>query len=692
MASNFPSIPRVTGDTDDDISIHLYNKVGPSRPLPHRNFDEDILDILQEDEDDLDANSAIDFNKKYQLYQSTGQLADDEEYPSDEYDVDTEVEDDRDENAAFKESINKSRPKEKPPVPSIFEEFSNVKKSANNAFKAKSMANFFTNGFTNGINNRIVLFSLWFVLLLAFVGFLFSSRSRDSLPIQLPVNSESFTSTFKSITSKLSYLESATDKLSEKQAALESNQNLMASNLNKKFEVISSKFQEIESTLVDSRSFKNLYKEFDDMKTSVSSIIENSDPNQLETKLNFVSKKLNELSDISSSMESIKSEILTKLLDQLPERIPIYIKDKKVHFIPEFQKFLYSFIEKYNQENPVLDDETKKKLQLGSAGGNGNINKGKLETYLKNKFDENNKEIWAKLTNLIDDLTIVNNSTDTKLFEKNANHLLLDNLLDIFSKGSVKINYADYNLGARILGFLTSLGGSESSSKPLARRVFLGWYDYLKSPNNWNYNANNVLVDGGKIWECLSNQCSIGIRLFNPVILTDIIVKSGTFDPSEFSAPVGVSLYIKPKYQDKVGEVLKVISTFNDDSEVEDTNKYLKKFVKVKSFKLNPAKSINHLKLPVNLINLKVPVRDIYLKLTCAPGKNCAIFNTKVYGITEYNTYKFSNDVDLMVEKLKLQENVEEEEEEEEENSDEYIYEREFESNAEILGDDELLW
>lgn len=682
MASKFPSIPRVTGDTDDDTSIHLYNKVGPSRPLPHRNFDEEILDILREDEDDLDTNSTSDFNKKFQLYQSTGQLVDEEEYSSDEYDVDTEVEDDRDENAAFKESINKLRPKEKPTVPSIFEEFSNIKKSANNSLKVSPGTHFFTNGFSS----RIVLFSLWLVLLLAFVGFLFSSRSSDSLPIQLPVNSESFTSTFKSITSKLSHLELATDKLTEKQAALESNQNLMASNLNKKFEVISSKFQEIESSLVDLRSFQNLYKEFDDMKTSVSSIIENSDPNQLETKLNSVTKKLNELSDISSSMESIKSEILTKLLDQLPERIPIYIKDKKVHFIPEFQKFLYSFIEKYNQENPVLDEELKKRLQLESAGSNGNINKGKLETYLKNKFDENNKEIWGKLTNFIDDLTIVNNSTDTKLFEKNANHLLLDNLLDIFSKGSIKINYADYNLGARILGFLTNLGGSESSFKPLSRRILLGWYDYLKSPKNWNYNANNVLVDGGKTWECLSNQCSIGIRLFNPVILTDIIVKSGTFDPSEFSAPVEVSLYIKPKNQDKVGEVLKVISTFNGDSEVEETNKYLKKFVKVKSFKLNPAKSINHLKIPVNLINLKVPVRDMYLKLTCVSGKNCAIFNTKVYGITEYNTYRFSNDVDLMVEKLKLQESVQEEE------NDEYIYENEFETSAEILGDDELLW
>lgn len=117
-------------------------------------------------------------------------------------------------------------------------------------------------------------------------------------------------------------------------------------------------------------------------------------------------------------------------------------------------------------------------------------------------------------------------------------------------------------------------------------------------------------------------------------------------------------------------------------------NKFLTKFINVKNFKLEPSKAINILKLPINLINLKIPIRDIYLKLNCPSGTKCGLYNVKIYGINEYNSYKFTQELDLIT--ARLQEEIQEEELNNDGNSYE---ETEFiENNGEILGDDELYW
>lgn len=543
MSSFFPKLPRVTGDTDDDVSIHLYNNVGPARPLPKRKssiYDEEVLKILEEDEDEGEVEE---FNKLFKIFKETGKSGLDREVDigdSDilDYDDETEVEDE-DDLAAFKEQINRT-----------YKDREEKKKGSGSGAgtgskdtPTKSKATTNTRGTTGAPSVAVIKYFLY-VLLGIGVALLCAVYFGSEIAPTVPHTGEG--GEIRSLSSKLTKLELQADIMSQKQSVLEINQNKLTTSSNEKFEEIVQRFQKIDKSLKNSDNFQRLQAEFLKLNTSVNSVLENSDPNQLETKLNQVTKRLNELSEIGGNVEQLKTDILRRLLDQLPERIPVYIKDKKLHFIPEFHRFLTSFIERYNEDNPIWEREEFKKVIDTGKGGDSSISKGELENYLHAKFASNNKFLWGKLTAFIDELTLNVNSTTpasgNHIFTNGANQILLDNLLTTFAKGSLKINYADYNLGARILGFLTKSSPDDSPSTSFARKIFLGWYDYLSSPKEWNFNANNILIDGGKSWECNSNECSVGIRLFNPIILSDIIVK-GIPQELGFFLPHRVSLF-----------------------------------------------------------------------------------------------------------------------------------------------------
>lgn len=618
----------MTGDTDDDASVHLYKRVGPSMPPASHSAtnNQRIIDILNEGDDKR--LYSRDYNSEFRIFQQTGNVVGLSE-PESEYDDDTEVEDADDSVNAINSKISNAAPA------------LTLRARAHPDAAITQPRGWFASSRTSrlfiGVASSLLLVVVVLVLALSQTSTAISGLTTITLA------------------NKIRNLEATTFQLAEKHKALEVSQSSLTASLNAKFDVISAEFRNMKASLLDSHQYESLHNEFENLKESVALVLHHSDPKGLESQLNKVTKELDKLSRIGSDIEHIKQDILNTLLGQLPDMIPIYVKDKKLHFIPEFQRFLYSFIEKYNHENPIWDNE-ELVAALRSHAGEETLAKDQLEQFLKTKMDANNKAIWSKVTELVENLSLADQGNAT--LARATNQVLLDNLLDVFAQGSVKLNYADYNLGARILGFLTRLAPESGvrRNKSLARKVFLGWYDYIKGPKEWKYNANNVLLDGGDYWECLANECSIGIRLFTPVIATDLIVKGASLtqpDTGMLSSPSKISLFIKPKNPHQVEPVQKLLSAFSDAGSLDTSHdKYLSKFINVKTFDLNPMSSVNQLRLPISLVNMRVPIRDMYLQIHCEEGSRCAVFNIRVYGISEHNAYKLTNDVSLMAEKL----------------------------------------
>lgn len=720
--SGFPKVPLVVGDTDDDASIHLQSRVGPARPLPNKQnsfnpHDEEILKILNEVDDELDAG--YDFNKQFAIFQKSGSIPNEIEFSDNDSDADTQVEsaneyeeeiNEKQENRYYpnihrEEEILGDRYGEKEhrdesdkqkPNKSLFEEFKKARESTH-PFMETTQTNYKKYALF-----ALMSFSVTCIVLLIYQREIIFHPVIIDKPIE---NYYEINSKFGNLENRVNKLTLFAEDLSKKQENLIQKHEMLSANINEKFDLVSDRFGKINSNIISLHQFDSLLKEFTALKARVSESEPYTNP---EPKLLEITEKLNKLSKISDNIESVKTSILKEFSATLPEKVPVYIKDNKIHYIPEFHKYIYNFIDNYQKEKNftthvswdqfLRENEDNMNNHINSIMKKTNllnISKEKLEYFLQKKINENNKQIWEKYNNLIDNLNIVhNNSTSiAKNFEKSTNTILLDNLLEIFAKGSNKVNYADYKLGSRILGFLTSTSmsstGSQTSHKSLPRRIFLGWFDYLNSsgvhkPKNWKYNANNVLIDGGNYWHCESNECSIGLRLSNPVILTDLIFKNPPID--SIKSPSFVSIYIKPTNPEQVNELIEYLQNLKFDIAKTNGQKYLKKFYKIKEVSLDPDKPINHVKLPVSLVNLKIPIKDIYVQLKSNSGIT-GLYNLKAYGISEFNSYKYNQEFELLVDKLS---ELDENEEPITNNID--INSFIDENHSDILGDDEILF
>lgn len=718
--SGFPKVPLVVGDTDDDASIHLQSRVGPARPLPtkQRSFsshDKEILKILNEVDDELEAE--YDFNKQFNIFQKSGSIPNDIEFSDNDSDADTQVEsaneyedennkqenryypniyrdevipDNKYEEYEFREEKEKQKPNK-----SLFEEFKRARENTH-PFMESSKTNY----------KKYALFALMSFSVTCIVLLIYQREVVfHPVVIDKPIeNYYEINSKFDNLENRVNKLSLFAEDLSKRQEDLVQKHEVLSASINEKFDLVSDRFSKIDSSVINLNQFDNLWKEFTALKAKVSDSEPYINP---EPKLLEISEKLNKLSKISDNIESVKSNILKEFSATLPEKVPVYIKDNKIHYIPEFHKYIYNFIDNYQKEKNLTtniswdqflrDNENNMNSHINSIIKKTNllnISKEKLENFLQKRINENNKQIWEKYNNLIDNLNVVNSNSTliAKNLEKSTNTILLDNLLEIFAKGSNKVNYADYKLGSRILGFLTTTSTSstrsEISQKSLPRRIFLGWFDYLNSsgvhkPKNWKYNANNVLIDGGNYWHCESNECSIGLRLSDPVILTDLIFKNPPVEG--IKPPSYVSIYIKPRNSEQVKELKGYLQNKFDISQPSD-QKYLKKFYKIKEVSLDSNKPINHVKFPVSLVNLKIPVKDIYIQIR-SNGGITGLYNLKAYGISEFNSYKYNQEFELLIDKLS---ELDENEESVTNNVD--IDNLIDENDSDILGDDEILF
>ncbi|KAK6200171.1 uncharacterized protein RJT21DRAFT_41539 [Scheffersomyces amazonensis] len=488
-----------------------------------------------------------------------------------------------------------------------------------------------------------------FLILIYQKGFNYSENGSPTYHINTRLQKETANSINK--------LLEITNKLENRQEFIENNHQSDLAAINSKFDFINNKFDSIETSIQETS------KQIKDFKQVVS--------NTKVTNINTNSTSVEELrSFIVENLSSIKQEILNDLLESLPQLIPVYIKHDKIHFSSQFHKYLYNFIDKYMENNP--NNQT---LQLNHSNNNDTLTnksylkKDELERYLDKRFLFNNKFIIDKFNNLVDNLNLAassnTNSTEDSftVLKESTNKLLLNQLLEIFSQGSVKVNYADYSIGARILGFLTR-SNLKSKSTSNAYKLFFGWYDYLQSKHYWKYSANSALLDNDQYWTCQStseNPCSVGIRLSNSIILTDLIIDFSTIDTQEdFEGEI--SVWIKPNNY-KLGEkLLKYLTDLKfSDSTVRSTDKYLRKFFKVKKFNViqtfdreGKTNRLKHIKMPISMINLGVPTRDIYIEFrgTSTNIANYEISNIKAYGITELNANRYDKQFSLVIDKM----------------------------------------
>lgn len=700
--TGFPRVPpQIRGDTDDEASIHLYAQVGPAKPLPNKRKTADlqILKVLNEWENNelsgIRDPQTEKFLRGFNEFAASGNIV---EFSESEDENDNDSADDSDatvhsaanqsSHAKTFESLKRNRTTshEKFPLETEANPFRDdnpeVSGEVNTSLEAQKTASY---------TNLAIAFSILFLVISVYFALRTTQVAKSNTPV---ANFGTLVSRFTAVEGQIQDLSQLAQGLSSRQDTVESKYDALMGSLNKKFDIISTKFSELDTSLNNNSRFQLLTQGFADLKLKVDSFEVLSNPELLDPKLNEISLKLSQLSEVNTNLESIKSALLKELLDSLPSKVPVYIKNKKIHYIPEFHKYLYSFIDSYYNEHSqnvtwdkfIAANEINIKNYVSTAvkdSGILSVNRESVERFINKKLTENNELIWSELNNVIDNLNVGDHNSTA--FSIPANKVLLDSILDVFAKGSVKVNYADYKLGARVLGFLTKTGDLDPL-KSLVRKAFLGWYDYLnsnglKSPTQWKYNANNALVDGGEIWQCEENQCSIGIRLFSPVILTDFVFKGPENAPDDYSAPSSVSIYVKPKNPRQVSLLKEYLAKFKVNFKTTSNNRYSKKFIKVKEAKLDSQKAVNQVKFPVSLINMRIPVKDIYIEIHSRGKKPTGLFNIKAFGISEYSSYKYSEEFNSLLDKR----------EEQDSEPAEYDFE-DFGAGSEVLGDDEMLF
>ncbi|SGZ57464.1 CIC11C00000003543 [Sungouiella intermedia] len=630
--AGFPKVPLIRGDTDDDASIHLHTHVGPARPLSKRNYDRQIIDILNRgplrsssDEDLLleldDLNAQF---EHYSKHRRPSFYSDGEE---------TEVEDAPDKVHTGERESLKRRPAPKSSIKSWLE----------------ADLGLWIVGFVVGN------------LLLVLIPFLLRKFTNQVVP-----DLSSVSKRIDLIGNKVDVLDDITQALSNQADSLESKQRAFITSITHKIDTISQRFESVNEEIGTS-ILESLQGEIDAYKKKVDTMeVLFSDSEKLEADLAVVSHKLSQLSTISEDFNAFKNDIISSLASELPSHVPVYIKDNKIHYLPEFQSFLHAFIEKFMAKkgsssdfadhSSKLDMMVKKQVSkdLGDTVASL-VSKEELMSILNKRLNETNEALMTKLNSILDEIDLSGNISRIDVAHA-TNKVMLDNLVDIVSKGSVKMNFADYKNGARILGFLTSTGRDSYKQKSVIRRIFLGWYDYfdshgLRSPQNLKYNANNLLKDMGSYWVCETNRCNFGVRLSSPVILTDFIFKNPSQSNLGISLPTRASIYIKPSKKSQVALIENCLKrTKPEFLAAGKDNKYLTKFFKIQEVALD-TKPVQHIKLPVSLVNQKILAKDIYIELSSRDGCT-GLYNLKVYGLTEFNSLAYAEQFESILDNL----------------------------------------
>lgn len=333
--------------------------------------------------------------------------------------------------------------------------------------------------------------------------------------------------------------------------------------------------------------------------------IASRDQNELQTFQDLLFNKSSNKHKMSEVFKLFEEQLTGSVIRQLPYHVPVIINDQKIQYSSEFANFIRNLTTQYDQnKNEDYLSNTRNCLEAVSSWN-----------CLKNQMDEQISSQFAQTY----DLLLYEVRSLFKEFEER--HALPSEIpLSVNrSEGLIQSNFADYRLGARILGYLTTTSPSWKTTRPFYRKLLFGLYDYfnshgIKNPNTLQLNANNVLSDNDLSWQCEAVTCTIGVRLSYPVFLTHLLLR---FPPDKKAQTnTTLSVFVKPKRKQYIKQLLEVSE--NEDMLIEhndhSNNPYLTKFVKVHVSQLNLSKPLHFISLPRNFVNLNIPVKDIYLE------------------------------------------------------------------------------
>lgn len=339
-----------------------------------------------------------------------------------------------------------------------------------------------------------------------------------------------------------------------------------------------------------------------------------------------------------STLDRINSNIedLIKSLPTADTEKLIYLKHGQVQLSPQFHQFLNLFLDSYSQS--YINDKLKAIKQEKKLDNVDEL-KEYVDQTISQSIDSVAQKVEANVDKILDGLNIVNDTITTDPRQKSrstSDKVWINSMLDFVSKGSKLVNYADYNQGSRILGFLTS----DLDKHNLLQKMWYGWIIFAKGLQDHN-NAIHVLLEDDISWQ---GGYEIGIRLSTSVIPTDILIQ---LENDDAKSPVHVSIGFKP-YTRSGFDKLKF-------PKVEDSvghNTKACKFKYIKSSQIQPG--INHIKLPVRFVNYQIHGKDIYFKFS----RNVRIGNIKVYGISDINAVQLQNKFKLLVDEFNVEDSV----------------------------------
>lgn len=365
------------------------------------------------------------------------------------------------------------------------------------------------------------------------------------------------------------------------------------------------------------------------------------DLNEWNAKINSFEQSLQELQrQMDTRLEHISSKIEGLNLEPLSARDTekmIYLNHGQVQLSPQFHRFLNQFLDSYSQS--YIDDKLKE-LQVDKKLDNIDELKEYVDQAISNSIDSITLKVEANVDKILDGLNIVNDTitTDPRLKKtpSTANKVWINSMLEFISKGSKLVNYADYNQGSRILGFLTS----DLDNHNLFQKMWYGWVIFAKGLQD-RTNAIHALLDDDLSWQ---GGDEIGIRLTASIIPTDILIQ---LDNDDENSLVYVSIGFKP-YTRAGFDKLKFPKV--EDSVGHNINACKFKFIKSSQIRLG----INHIKMPIRFVNYQIPGKDIYLKFS----RNVKIANIKVYGISDVNAAQLQDRFKLLVDEFNVDDSV----------------------------------
>lgn len=367
-----------------------------------------------------------------------------------------------------------------------------------------------------------------------------------------------------------------------------------------------SRLEKLEGQLsTDNEKFQTLVNKIASLQNEDN--IASRDQNELQTFQDLLFNKSSNKHKMSEVFKMFEEQLTSSVIQQLPYHVPVIINDQKIQYSSEFANFIRNLTTQYDQnKNEDYLSNTRNCLEAASSWN-----------CLKNQMDEQISSQFAQTY----DLLLYEVRSLFKDFEER--HALPSEIpLSVNrSEGLIQSNFADYRLGARILGYLTTTSPSWKTTRPFYRKLLFGLYDYfnshgIKNPNTLQLNANNVLSDNDLSWQCEAVMCTIGVRLSYPVFLTHLLLR---FPPDKKAQTnTTLSVFVKPKRKQYIKQLLEVSE--NEDMLIEhndhSNNPYLTKFVKVHSSQLNLSKPLHIISLPRNFVNLNIPVKDIYLEFS----------------------------------------------------------------------------